>query len=206
MPKYPMQISGIFLIFCLDKSENVCYNNRVGGGICSWRPAETCGYPVDKSLLDRKTYIASVLHCLAQTVSNYLDLYLKKDLTNWSHSHYNGRGALGFAHRFLTRARGRRFFQMIMIIICIWPNDNDSHLQLRTILIWSWHESCFRCKSRRRMARPRFYVCVCPTLQSRPVPDFLRGSCSQTERRQFSQNKNKILICLRHLANAGQSP
>ena len=65
-----MQISGIFLIFCLDKSENVCYNNRVGGGICSWRLAETCGYPVDKSLLDRKTYIASVLHCLAPAASS----------------------------------------------------------------------------------------------------------------------------------------
>jgi len=34
-----------------------------------WRCAETCGYPVDKSLLDRKTYITSVLHCSAPAAS-----------------------------------------------------------------------------------------------------------------------------------------
>ena len=34
-----------------------------------WCCAETCGYPVDKSLLDRKTYITSVLHCSAPAAS-----------------------------------------------------------------------------------------------------------------------------------------
>ena len=101
-----MQISGIFLIFCLDKSENVCYNNRVGGGICSWRLAETCGYPVDKSLLDRKTYIASVLHCLAPAASsNRFDTALSvqkkkkknKNFLNENENHYENENHLHFA-------------------------------------------------------------------------------------------------------------
>ena len=58
------------------------------------RRAETCGYPVDKSLLDRKTYITSVLHCSAPAASfHHFDTALhgakkKKKILNENDYHY----------------------------------------------------------------------------------------------------------------------